>query len=150
MGGWGGEDSIARFSSRGMTTSELSSGGMGRVKPDILAPSVSLYSSSNSKPYRCVSLSGTSVAAPVIAGAVAVLLSTAFALPPPSNDTRTSTQEAALNKTSVTKYDRTSPKFLRLKNIATVKQILMSSARRLNTPGKINLYVDLQCLYLVH
>ena len=138
MGGWGGEDSIARFSSRGMTTSELSNGGIGRVKPDILAPSVSLFSSSNNKPFRCVSLSGTSVAAPVIAGAVAVLLSSAFVNPLSYNGTVMNSQGSSNNLSMTKEYDRTSPKFLRLKNIATMKQILMTSARRLETPGQVD------------
>ena len=45
------------------------------MKPDILAQSVLVYSSSANSPYKCTQLSGTSVAAPVVTGAVVALLS---------------------------------------------------------------------------
>jgi membrane-bound transcription factor site-1 protease len=102
VGGWNKDDKVAKFSSRGMTTWELPY-GTGRVKPDILAPSVNVYSSSNEFPYKCRSLSGTSVASPVVAGAAALLLST-------------------LSSTNKKLYS----------NIATIKQILISSSTRLN------------------
>jgi hypothetical protein len=55
-----------------LSTGELPS-GYGRVKPDIVTHGASIVGSSMSG--GCRSLSGTSVAAPVVTGAVALLMS---------------------------------------------------------------------------
>jgi subtilisin family serine protease len=64
-------DTIAAFSSRGPATYD----GQTYIKPDLAAPGVSIRSSFPGGGY--VSLSGTSMAAPHVAGGVAILLSAA-------------------------------------------------------------------------
>ena len=76
VGGIDYSDAIAPFSSRGYTTWELP-GGAGRVKPDVVTYGKDVLGSRIDG--GCRPLSGTSVAAPVVAGAVCLLAST---LPP--------------------------------------------------------------------
>nr|XP_002122807.1 membrane-bound transcription factor site-1 protease [Ciona intestinalis] len=72
VGGVDYSNNIARFSSRGMTTWELPA-GYGRIKPDIVTYGLNVYASDLTG--GCRALSGTSVASPVVTGAVALLLS---------------------------------------------------------------------------
>ncbi|EFN75041.1 Membrane-bound transcription factor site-1 protease [Camponotus floridanus] len=105
VGGINWEDQLARFSSRGMTTWELPY-GYGRVKPDLVTYGSGVRGSALQN--GCRPLSGTSVASPVVAGAVA-LLASAFV----------QTNESNVMKKKITP--------------ASMKQALLSSARRL--PG---------------
>lgn len=72
VGGIDFDDKIAQFSSRGMTTWELPN-GYGRMKPDVVTYGTAVRGS-NLKG-GCRSLSGTSVASPVVAGAITLLIS---------------------------------------------------------------------------
>ncbi|KAG7609793.1 Peptidase S8/S53 domain superfamily [Arabidopsis suecica] len=72
VGGIDNDDHIASFSSRGMSTWELPH-GYGRVKPDVVAYGRDIMGSKIST--GCKSLSGTSVASPVVAGIVCLLVS---------------------------------------------------------------------------
>jgi serine protease AprX len=64
-----GQDAVATFSSRGPVVID----GSNRVKPDITAPGTGIRSSYNTADDAYASLSGTSMAAPHIAGAMALL-----------------------------------------------------------------------------
>jgi len=66
-----GTDTIASFSSRGPVIAD----GSGRIKPDITAPGTGNRSSYNTSDSAYVSLSGTSMATPHTAGAMALLWS---------------------------------------------------------------------------
>jgi serine protease AprX len=64
-----GTDTIAGFSSRGPVIAD----GSGRIKPDISAPGTNTRSSTNASDTSYANFSGTSMATPHIAGAIALL-----------------------------------------------------------------------------
>src|SRR5262249_6591514 len=66
-----GTDTIATFSSRGPVIAD----GSGRIKPDISAPGTSTRSSTNASDSSYANFSGTSMATPHTAGAMALLWS---------------------------------------------------------------------------
>ncbi|XP_015585163.1 membrane-bound transcription factor site-1 protease isoform X2 [Cephus cinctus] len=107
VGGINWEDQIARFSSRGMTTWELPF-GYGRVKPDLVTYGSGVRGSALQN--GCRTLSGTSVASPVVAGAVALLASGFLGANGSQNSNRKVTP-------------------------ASMKQALLGSARRISGVG---------------
>jgi len=64
--GASGSDSVASFSSRGATDD-------GRIKPNLVAPGVNIFAAEAGTESDYVSKSGTSMSAPYVAGAVALL-----------------------------------------------------------------------------
>jgi membrane-bound transcription factor site-1 protease len=124
VGGINSEDQVAKFSSRGMTAWELPT-GYGRVKPDLVTYAVHIRSSRVKTSGGCKTLSGTSVASPIVAGAATLLIS-AF-------------------RQAQSKPGGATPTFTTI-NPAIIKQVMMASATRLpdanmfeQGAGKLNL-----------
>ncbi|KAF7233274.1 hypothetical protein EG68_08654 [Paragonimus skrjabini miyazakii] len=108
--GVGGVDAtgrLARFSSRGMTTWALPF-GYGQVKPDVVTFSTGVISSGLDG--KCRTLSGTSVASPVVTGMVALLISAALE----RNEQLTTSQTAEIGFVPI--------------NPASIKQALIAGA----------------------
>src|SRR6184192_759685 len=87
-----GTDTIAFFSSRGPVTID----GSNRIKPDITAPGTNTRSASNASDSAYTIASGTSMATPHIAGAMALLWSAV-----PSLQNQIDPSRAALNNAAV-------------------------------------------------
>ena len=87
-----GTDNIASFSSRGPVTID----GSGRIKPDISAPGTNTRSATNSSDTAYTTASGTSMAGPHIAGAMALLWSAI-----PSLQNQITASRDALNNAAV-------------------------------------------------
>ncbi|GAB0489090.1 hypothetical protein MMPV_000306 [Pyropia vietnamensis] len=77
VGGVEPDGRIAPFSSRGMTTHELARPyeSYGRVKPDVVTYGRQVQAPNHANHGSCKRLSGTSVASPVVAGALALVAS---------------------------------------------------------------------------
>ena len=87
-----GTDTVASFSSRGPVTSD----GSGRIKPDIAAPGTSTRSATNTSDTAYGTASGTSMATPHIAGAMALLWSSHPELVNQINASRTALNNSAV------------------------------------------------------
>src|SRR5204863_4807089 len=91
-----GTDTIASFSSRGPAPID----GSGRIKPDISAPGTNTRSASNSSDTAYTIASGTSMATPHIAGAMALLWSAIPSLQNQIDPSRATLNNAAVHITS--------------------------------------------------
>jgi subtilisin family serine protease len=91
-----GTDTIASFSSRGPVTAD----GSNRIKPDITAPGTGTRSCYNTSDSAYANLSGTSMATPHIAGAMALLWSAVPSLRHQITSSRAALNNAAVNISS--------------------------------------------------
>ncbi len=123
-----GTDTIASFSSRGPITAD----GSNRMKPDISAPGTSTRSASNGSDTSYASLSGTSMATPHVAGAVALLWSERPSLRHNIAMTRAVLNDSAFHINSTACSSSGSPNntygYGRLDVLAAVNHLLLTGA----------------------
>ena len=91
-----GTDTIAGFSSRGPVTAD----GSNRIKPDISAPGTNTRSSTNDSDSSYAAFSGTSMATPHIAGAMALLWNAIPSLRHQLTDSRDALNNSAVHISS--------------------------------------------------
>jgi subtilisin family serine protease len=91
-----GTDTIASFSSRGPVTAD----GSNRIKPDISAPGTGTRSSTNASDSSYANFSGTSMATPHIAGAIALLWNAMPGLRHQLSDSRDALNNSAVHISS--------------------------------------------------
>jgi serine protease AprX len=92
-----GTDTIASFSSRGPVTAD----GSGRIKPDISAPGTNTRSCTNASDSSYSNFSGTSMATPHIAGAMALLWNAIPSLRHQLTDSRDALNNSAVHIASI-------------------------------------------------
>jgi serine protease AprX len=142
-----GADTIASFSSRGPVLAD----GSSRLKPDLSAPGTSTRSSFNTTIASYSSLSGTSMATPHVAGAVALLWSAQPSLRHDVSMTETILNKTAVHISSTACSSAGSPNntfgYGRLDIKAAVDQALLprllTAVSRKNHPGAGDFDVDL-------
>lgn len=131
-----GTDTIASFSSRGPVTID----GSNRLKPDISAPGTSTRSTYRSSDTSYTSLSGTSMATPHVAGAVALLWSARPILRHDINKTRSVINNSAFHINSAAcsssgTYPNNTFGFGRIDVKAAVDTLLLTGAVSRMTQG---------------
>ena len=130
-----GTDTIASFSSRGPVTAD----GSNRMKPDISAPGTSTRSSYNTSDTAFASLSGTSMATPHVAGAVALLWSERPILRHDVTATENILNDSAVHISSTACSSSGSPNntygYGRIDVLAAVNHLLLTGAVSRKTHG---------------
>ena len=130
-----GTDTIASFSSRGPVTAD----GSNRMKPDISAPGTSTRSSYNTSDTAYASLSGTSMATPHVAGAVALLWSERPSLRHDVTATENILNDSAVHISSTACSSSGSPNntygYGRIDVLAAVNHLLLTGAVSRKTHG---------------
>ena len=130
-----GTDTIASFSSRGPVTAD----GSNRLKPDLSAPGTNVRSAWNSSTSAYVFLSGTSMATPHVAGAVALLWSVHPELRNDIDAAEATLNESAVHLLSNACSSSGSPNntfgYGRLDALSAAQQLQLTDAESIKTHG---------------